>query len=106
MPLPQRASLVCFLVLAVGTCTAADDPKSADSAEVKNFYALPADAIARLGDLTFRHGSEPALVHYNLALVCQAQGRPDQALMHVRQALGQRPDFPLARELEKQLLMK
>lgn len=41
---------------------------------------------------------DDAEAHNNLGLALRFQGKLDEALDHVRQALGIRPDFPVAQE--------
>ena len=48
--------------------------------------------------------SDPALTHFNFALVYQEQGNRPAALASVRKALEARPGYREARKLEKSLL--
>ena len=48
-------------------------------------------------------GVDPAVVHYDLALVNVARGERTLALTHVRQALQHRPGHEEARKLQKTL---
>lgn len=60
MALHRGTWLGTFFGFAAATCAAAAAPAPSESADVKRFYALPPGAVARLGDLTFRHGGYPA----------------------------------------------
>jgi len=48
-------------------------------------------------------GAEPALVHYNLAVVYEAKKDVASARRHAAEALLAKPDYPAARELQKRL---
>jgi tetratricopeptide (TPR) repeat protein len=50
------------------------------------------------------HGGDPVQVHYQMALVCQAQGEASAARTHLQQVLRLAPDHAAARQRQEQLL--
>jgi serine/threonine protein kinase/Tfp pilus assembly protein PilF len=59
---------------------------------------------ARDLDRALALGADPAVVHYNLALVFQARRDRAGALANVERALRHRPEYPEARDLREKLI--
>lgn len=59
--------------------------------------------VLALPDRTETPASVHTLAHYNLAIIWERQGQPDEAVTEVQKALAITPDFELAQQLLQRL---